>query len=90
MANTRSAEKRNRQMEVRRARNRAAKSEMKTQIKKMRATLDEGDEKAIRQTLAETTSVIDRTARKVIIDKNTASRYKARLARAAKRATTSS
>ena len=84
MANTKSAEKRYRQAEARRDRNRAVTSSMRTQIKKMRKTIDEGDAEAIKSTLSETFSVIDTAAKRNVIHDNTASRYKARLSRAAR------
>ncbi len=89
MANIKSAEKRNRQNTVRRERNRAATSTLRTQVKKMRKTLEEGDEKAISVMLSETFSMIDRTAKRKVIHRNTADRYKSRLAKAAGKATAS-
>lgn len=89
MANIKSAEKRNRQNERRRERNRAATSTLRTQVKKMRKTLEEGDEKAINAMLSETFSMIDRTAKRKVIHRNTADRYKSRLAKAASKATAS-
>ncbi len=89
MANIKSAEKRNRQNTVRRERNRAATSTLRTQVKKMRKTLEEGDEKAINAMLSETFSMIDRTAKRKVIHRNTADRYKSRLAKAARKATAS-
>jgi len=84
MANTKSAEKRNRQAETRRARNRAATSKLRTTIKKTRAALAEttGDDAAPIVTTAH--SEIDRAAKKGVIKKNTANRYKSRLAKASK------
>lgn len=87
MANIKSAEKRNRQNERRRIRNRAATSALRTQIKKMRAALDEGDESTISTMLSETFSMIDRIAKRNVIHGNTADRYKSRLAKAARKAT---
>ncbi len=89
MANIKSAEKRNRQNTVRRDRNRAATSTLRTQVKKMRKILEEGDEKAINAMLSETFSMIDRTAKRKVIHRNTADRYKSRLAKAAQKATAS-
>jgi small subunit ribosomal protein S20 len=84
MANTKSAEKRNRQAETRRARNRAATSKLRTTIKRTRVALAEtkGDDAAPIVTAAH--SNIDRAAKKGVIKKNTANRYKSRLAKASK------
>lgn len=84
MANSKSAEKRNRQAEKRRARNRAVTSRLRTTIKRTRATLAEtkGDEAA--PVVSATHSEIDLAAKKGILKKNTANRYKSRIAKAAK------
>lgn len=87
MANIKSAEKRNRQNEVRRSRNRAATSALRTQLKKVRRIIEEGEDKAIQAALSETFSMIDRTAKRGVIHGNTADRYKSRLAKAAQKAT---
>lgn len=90
MANIKSAEKRNRQNEARKLRNRAATSTLRTQIKKMRKTIEEGDETSIQSMLSETFSMIDRTAKRGVIHGNTADRYKSRLSKAARKATEAS
>jgi small subunit ribosomal protein S20 len=82
MANTKSAEKRYRQSQVRRDRNRIARSELRTAIKKLRSTVASGDAKAAAALLPATFKVIDTTARKRVIHPNTAARYKSRLAHA--------
>ena len=84
MANTKSAEKRDRQAEKRHARNRAATSKLRTTMKKTRSALTEtkGDEAAPIVRAAH--SEIDRAAKKGVLKKNTANRYKSRLAKAAK------
>ena len=81
MANIRSAEKQRRQAEKANARNRAGKSSLRTALKKGRASAAEGA-----SDLSGTVSAIDKAAKKGIIKKNTASRYKSRLAKASKRA----
>ena len=43
MANTRSAQKRNRQSEKRRARNQGVRTRVKTAVKKVRETLEQGE-----------------------------------------------
>lgn len=88
MANIRSAEKQNRQAQKARVKNRAGISKLRTAIKRARTTIQGGEEKAISQTLSQTYSEIDRAARKRLIKPNTASRYKSRLAAAARRTAT--
>jgi small subunit ribosomal protein S20 len=80
MANTKSAEKRNRQNIQARERNRAHRSSLRTAIKKLRTAVASGDAARAKEVLSETLSVIDKTAQKRVIHSNTASRYKSRLA----------
>lgn len=80
MANTKSAEKRNRQNEQNRLRNRAHRSRLRTAIKKLRTAVAGGDAEAAKQLLPETLSIIDKTAQKGVIHDNAADRYKSRLA----------
>ena len=80
MANHFSALKRARQTETRTAVNRANKSRMRTALRELRTALDEGDKAAAESKLRVATSVLDKSVQKGIIHKNTASRYKARLA----------
>lgn len=84
MANTKSAEKRDRQAEKRRARNRAATSKLRTTIKKTRSTIVETKGDDAKDVVSSTHAVIDRAAKKGVIKKNTANRYKSRIAKAAK------
>ncbi len=84
MANIASAEKQRRQAEKRKARNRAGKSTLRSALKKSRAAIAGGD--ADKETLAGGFSAVDKAAKRGLIKKNTASRYKARLAAASKRA----
>jgi small subunit ribosomal protein S20 len=70
-----------RQSEKRRARNRTNLSQLKTQVKKLRAAIAEGDADAARKLLPETVGQIDRAAKKGVVHDNAASRYKSRLAR---------
>jgi small subunit ribosomal protein S20 len=77
MANHASAEKRNRQRITRTNRNRAAKSALRSQLKKARA------EGASAETVREAVSSLDKLASKGIIPKKRASRVKGRLASAA-------
>ena len=80
MANTRSAEKQQRQAEKATVRNRAGKSRLKSALKKTRATVAGGNVE-----ISAGFSEIDKAAKRGIIKNNTADRYKARLAAAAKR-----
>jgi small subunit ribosomal protein S20 len=80
MANTKSAEKRNRQNINARERNRAHRSTLRTAIKKLRTAVASGDAAQAQKILPETLGVIDKTAQKRVIHANTASRYKSRLA----------
>jgi len=85
MANTRSAEKQQRQAEKANARNRAGKSRLRSALKKARTEVGSG--KADASVLSTGFSEIDKAARRGVIKDNTADRYKARLAAASKRAT---
>lgn len=82
MANTKSAEKRMRQSAQRRARNRSARSEMRSAIKKVRGALASGDVQTAQESLKTAVQVIDRTAKKRVVHGNTAARTKSRLTRA--------
>jgi len=78
---TKSAMKRLRQNKARNLRNRAAKTNLRTAIKKVRAAIEGKDQSLAQSGLAQAVSVIDKAAGKGIIPKNTASRYKSRLSR---------
>lgn len=82
MANIRSAEKQRRQAEKRKERNRAGKSRLRGALKKARTGAAEKTADALKTGFSE----IDKAAKKGIIKKNTANRYKSRLAAASKRA----
>lgn len=71
--------KRTRQNETRRVRNRSARSELRSQIKKLRRALDAKEVARARELLPETVSLIDQLVKKGIIHENTGSRYKSRL-----------
>jgi small subunit ribosomal protein S20 len=86
MANTRSAEKQRRQAEKRNERNRAGKSRLRSTLKKTRGAVAEAEGTVDPSIISGGFSAMDKAAKKGIIKKNTASRYKARLAAAAKRA----
>ncbi|MCC6730483.1 MAG: 30S ribosomal protein S20 [Chthonomonadales bacterium] len=69
-----------------RLRNVAAKSAMKTHIKKAKAAIEGGDAAAVPAAMREALSVIDKTAERGIIHRNAAARRKSRLMRRAHRA----
>ena len=80
MPNHKSAEKRVRQSEKRRLINRSHKSKVRTYIKRLRTALDSNKGEDVQAVLPEVMSVIDKSVQKGVLHKNTASRYKARLA----------
>ena len=79
MPNHKSAEKRVRQNETRRATNRGNRSALRTSIKKLRAALASGDKDAVNQLLPATISDIDKAIQKGVLHRNAAARYKSRL-----------
>ena len=81
MAHHASAEKQMRQDLKRRARNRKNVSQLKTQVKKLRAAIATGDAAAAKKLLPETIGEIDKAARKGVVHDNAASRHKSRLTR---------
>jgi len=81
MPNIKSAKKRMRQNRVRRLRNRAARTKMRTEIKELRKMVSEKKLDQAQLQLKRVYSVIDRTAQKGMMHPNTGSRYKSRLSR---------
>jgi len=79
-----SAQKQMRQSQKRRARNRQNVSQLKTQVKKLRAAISEGNAKAAESLLSGTVGQIDKAAKKGVIHDNAAARYKSRLTRKVK------
>ena len=79
MPNHKSAEKRDRQNARRREVNKSNRSQLRTQIKKLRAALNGSDKNASRELLQPTVSLIDKAVNKGILHKNTAARHKSRL-----------
>jgi small subunit ribosomal protein S20 len=77
------ARKRHRQSLERRMRNKSVRSRVRRQMRAMRSAIDEGDADKVKKLLPETISVIDVGWRKGVLHRNTASRYKARMARQA-------
>jgi small subunit ribosomal protein S20 len=85
MANHFSALKRARQTVKRSANNRSNTSRLRTELRKLRETLESGDAKQAKDAFGTTVSMIDKAVKKGVIHKNTAARYKSRLsARVAK------
>jgi len=81
MANIASQIKRNRQNEVRRRRNQAARTEMKTKTRAALEAAESGDAEAATEALRQAQRRIDTAAARGFLHKNTAARRKARLSR---------
>jgi small subunit ribosomal protein S20 len=81
LAHHASALKQERQSLKKRARNRQNVSQLKTQVKKLRAAIEKGDGDAARKLLSETIGQIDKASKKGVVHDNAASRYKSRLSR---------
>jgi len=79
MPNHKSAEKRVRQNEKRRAVNRSNRGSLRTQIKKLRIALAAGDKAQSQELLIPTIALIDKSVNKGVLHKNTAGRHKSRL-----------
>ena len=79
MANHVSALKRARQTVTRTDRNRISTSQLRTALRGLRSALEAGDQKAAKSAFGATASAIDKAAKKGVLHKNTASRYKSRL-----------
>jgi small subunit ribosomal protein S20 len=75
-----SALKAHRQNVVRRGRNRDMRSALRTGLKAIRAALNAGKIDEAKGLLSAATSLVDKMAGKGIIHKNTAGRYKSRIA----------
>lgn len=75
-----SALKAHRQNVVRRSRNRDMRSTLRTGLKAIRAALNAGKIDDAKALLSSATSLVDKMAGKGIIHKNTAGRYKSRIA----------
>ena len=79
MPNHKSAEKRMRQNEKRRGINRGNRTRLRTEIKRLRAALEEGGTAGLQEVYAHTVSTIDKAVNKGVLHRNAASRYKSRL-----------
>jgi small subunit ribosomal protein S20 len=84
---TKSALKANRQNIKRREQNRQMRSKLRTSLKAIRASLDAKDLDGAKTALNTTVSLVDKMASKGIIHRNTAGRYKGRLAARLSKAT---
>ena len=82
MANSKSAEKRIRQAEKRRASNRFHRSRMRTAVRQLRQLIDTGQGEEARAALSSTLGLVAATARKGVIHRNAAARTQSRLTRA--------
>ena len=79
MANSAQARKRVRQAERSRQLNASQRSMMRTYVKRVFSALAGGDKGAAQDALKAATPVLDKMARKGLIHKNKAARYKSRL-----------
>ena len=86
MANTRSAEKRNRQAQKRRTRNIQVHTGLRSAVKKAREAIVQSDPAAAKQAVQTALRTLDKAASKGVIHKNAAARRISRLARAAVKA----
>jgi small subunit ribosomal protein S20 len=86
MPNTASAKKRLRQNEKRRQHNRAIKSSMRLQIRKVREAVKAGDLETAQSEFRLAAKKLDRAASRNVIHKNKASRTKSRLSQLMKAA----
>ncbi len=82
MANHPSAEKRNRQRVVRTERNRAAKSALRSAVKKARAAVGAGDAAKAKSGVATAEKALAKAASKGLIHPRTAARTTSRIAKA--------
>ena len=79
MANSAQARKRVRQANKHRELNKAQRSALRTEMKKVIKAAQIGDKEQAGNALRAATPIIDRAAGKGLIHKNTAARYKSRL-----------
>lgn len=82
MANTRSATKRNRQSQKRRARNVAVRNGVKSIVRKAREAIAGGDPAKAKEAVRAATRMLDRASSKGVLHAGNASRRIARLAHA--------
>ena len=84
---TKSALKANRQNVKRREHNRQMRTKLRSALKAIRVSLDAKDLTAAKAALSQTVSIVDKMATKGIIHRNTAGRYKSRIAARMSKAT---
>ena len=82
MANSNSAKKRVKQSEVRRMRNRAIKSAVRTEIKRFEKAILSGDKELAKTTMDASFKLLDGAGSKGVMHKNTTSRKKSRMYKA--------
>ena len=80
MASHDSALKAHRQNVKRRDHNRQMRTRLRGALRDIRAAIDAEDPSKVKDALRETISLVDKMAKKKLIHKNTAGRYKSRLA----------
>ena len=80
MASHDSALKAHRQNVKRRDHNRQMRTRLRGALRDIRAAIDAEDPAKVKDALQETISLVDKMAKKKLIHKNTAGRYKSRLA----------
>lgn len=81
MPNIASAKKRMRQNEVRRGRNRARRSRLRSALRQLDEAIEAGDLEQVRERWTEAQTLLDRTAQRGVIHRNLAARKKSRLAK---------
>ncbi len=79
MANSSQARKRARQAESRRQHNGAQRSTYRTAVKKVTAAIEAGDGEAAKTSYAAAVPILDRSAGRGLISKNSVARSKSRL-----------
>ena len=80
MASHDSALKAHRQNVTRRERNRQLRTRLRSALREIRAAIDSGSPADVKDALRQTISLVDKMAGKGLIHRNTAGRYKSRLA----------
>ena len=80
MASHDSALKAHRQNVKRREHNRQLRTKLRSALREIRAAIDSNDPAKVKDALRNTISLVDKMASKKIIHRNTAGRYKSRLA----------
>jgi len=85
VANTTSAEKRNRQTQKRRLRNQAVRSRVKSAVRRVREAVERGEAPAAQEAFRVAARVLDQAASKGVLHGNASSRRISRLAQAVAR-----